>query len=571
MTIDYLDGTSPTDVETDLCIIGAGPAGIAMARTFIGTSVNVCVIESGGLAGEESSQALYEGSSIGSPAFDPGISRLRAFGGSCNLWGGGCIPLSSSDLGPRDWVPHSGWPISYTELEPYYARAQAFCRIDSHDFVDGSFLTPPTRPPVPFDASKLVNQIFVRSPILFGAAYRSELEQAPNITVLLHANLLELEASLSGSSVQQARIGSLGGRQGVVRARHYVLACGGIENARLMLLSDSVVRHGLGNDHDLVGRFFMDHPTGKLGTLFTDAPDRLTRPYDRTGGKGSAPSFPEIGLSEEALRAYRLLNGRVRPVAVEGPMPKGIRALREFRAALRPPRQNESSVLEERLCAALKNGERVNPDDAAEAPVGIGRLALRLGLGVGDVVRAYVRKLADQPAVQSDHVDLIGYFEQAPNPDSRVMLGTERDALGQRKVCVDWRLTALDRHTYRTAAALFGAELARACGGRFQLEPWLDGDDSAVPQVRGTAHHLGTTRMSDDPHQGVVDRHCRVHGVDNLHVVGSSVFPTGGWAFPTFTIVALSLRLAEHLRARMTSHASSEDPDASISYADAVA
>jgi choline dehydrogenase-like flavoprotein len=320
----------------------------------------------------------------------------------------------------------------------------------------------------------------------------------------------------------------------------------------------------------MVGRFFMDHPTGKLGTLFTDAPDRLTRPYDRSGGKGPAPSFPEIGLSDEALKAHRLLNGRVRPVAVEGPLPKGIRALRELRAALHPPRQDEGSVLEERLCAALKNGQRVSPDELAEAPVGIGRLALRLGLGVGDVARAYLRKLADQPVVKSSHVDLIGFFEQAPNPDSRITLGMERDALGQRKVCVDWRLTALDRHTYRTAAALFGAELVRACGGRFQLEPWLE-SDAAVAQVRGTAHHLGTTRMSDDPRQGVVDRHCRVHGVDNLHVVGSSVFPTGGWAFPTFTIVALSLRLAEHLRSRMMRHASSGDPDAPISCADAVA
>lgn len=571
MTIDYLDQTAPTDVETDLCIIGAGPAGIVMARAFIGTAVSVCLIESGGWAGEDSSQALCEGTSIGSPEFDPGISRLRAFGGSCNLWGGGCIPLGSSDLAERAWVPHSGWPLAYAELEPYYARAQAFCRIESHDFTDGSFLTPPARPPVSFDASKLVNQIFVRSPILFGAAYRSELERAPNITVLLHANLLELEAGLSGASVRQARIGSLDGRQGVVRARHYVLACGGIENARLLLSSDSVVRHGLGNDHGLVGRYFMDHPVGKLGTLFTDAPDRLTRPYARTGGKGPTPSFPEIGLSGQALRAYRLLNGRVRPVAVEGPIPNGIRALRELRATLRRPVQDESSALEERLCAALKNGTRVNPDDAGEPPVGIGRLALRLALGAGDVARAYVRKLADQPAVRSTHVDLIGYFEQAPNPDSRIMLGAERDALGQRKVCVDWRLTALDRHTYRTAAALFGAELARACGGRFQPEPWIGGGDSTVPQVRGTAHHLGTTRMSDDPRQGVVDRHCRVHGMDNLHVVGSSVFPTGGWAFPTFTIVALSLRLAERLRTRMTSHAASEDPDASISRAGAVA
>jgi choline dehydrogenase-like flavoprotein len=145
-------------------------------------------------------------------------------------------------------------------------------------------------------------------------------------------------------------------------------------------------------------------------------------------------------------------------------------------------------------------------------------------------------------------VALVLRAEQAPNPDSRVMLDPERDVLGQRKVCIDWRLTELDRHTYRTAAHLFGEELARACGGRFQAEPWVDAGDGTPPRVQGTAHHLGTTRMADDPRLGVVDRQCRVHGVDNLHIAGSSVFPTGGWAFPTFTIVALSLRLADRLQ-----------------------
>ncbi|MET0582947.1 MAG: GMC family oxidoreductase [Pseudoxanthomonas sp.] len=546
MLIDYLLRAGPDDFVADICIIGAGPAGISMARSFIGSPLTVCVVESGGLAGEERNQELYAGRSVGSPELDPATSRMRAFGGSCNVWGGGCIPLSSLDLRARDWVPHSGWPLSYEEIEPYYRRAQAVCGIEAHDFTDGTFLTPPRRAPVAFDASKLTNQTFVLSPVFFGDAYRGELERASNITVLLHANLLEFEAVPAGSSVRQANIGALDGRRGAIRARQYVLACGGIENARLLLLSNSVAPNGLGNDRDLVGRFFMDHPSGKLGTLFTDAPDRLTRPYDRSGGKGPAPSFPELCLSQEAVQAHQLLSGRVRPVAVEAPAPKGIQALRDLKQAIRPGPQDETLALEGMMRSGRTGDDPCATEESARA--GIGKLGLRVGMGTLDIAHAAWRRLSDKPTVKSDHVDVIGYFEQAPNPESRVTLGDETDALGQRKVCVDWRLTDLDWHTYRTAANLFGNELANSCDGKFELEPWLEEGSEAVPQLRGTAHHLGTTRMSDDPKHGVVDRQCRVHGVDNLYVVGSSVFPTGGWAFPTFTIVALSMRLAEHLR-----------------------
>jgi choline dehydrogenase-like flavoprotein len=549
--IDYLWESVPSDHEVDLCIVGAGAAGIAIAQSFIGTTFSICVLESGGLAGEEKSQALYEGASVGMLPFDAGSSRMRVFGGSCNLWGGGCITLSRQDLGQREWVPHSGWPLSYDELEPYYERARSFCHIESHGFSDGSFRGQPARAPIAFDTAKLVNQIFARSQALFGADYRAELEQAHNITVLLHANLLQLEASATGTSVREARIGSLDGRRGTIKARHYVLACGGIENARLLLLSNSVAPTGLGNGHDRVGRYFMDHPSGKLGSVVTDAPDRLTRPYERNTGKGTSCLFPEIGLSHEAQRGRRLLSGRVHPFAVEDAIPKGIHALRSFRAALRPAARDEGSLLEARLCAALKNGPSAG-DGMLASTESINLLAWRVGLGVGDIAQAFAQKLAGKPAVKTQRVDLVGFFEQAPNPDSRITLGSERDALGQRKVCVDWRLTALDRHTYRTAAALFGKELAQACDGKLQLEPWLDGDDSTLPEVHGTAHHLGTTRMSDDPRQGVVDRQCRVHGLDNLHIAGSSVFPTGGWAFPTFTVIALSLRLADHLRTLLT-------------------
>jgi hypothetical protein len=367
---------------------------------------------------------------------------------------------------------------------------------------------------------------------------------------LLHANLLELLASADGSSVRYARIGSIDGRKGVVRARHYVLACGGVENARLLLLSNSTFPQGLGNEHDLVGRYFMDHPCGSIGTVTTDKPQLLTQPYDRNLGKGPAPAFPEIGLSHAFQRTHRILNGRVHPFATEGVIPKGIRALRDLRAALRPASNDENTLLEARLCAALKNGPS-SSNNAIANDESITLLALRTGLGAGDIAKAFLQKLGNKPTVQSNQVELIGYFEQAPNPYSRITLGSSSDALGLAKVCVDWRLTALDRYTYRTAATLFGNELARACGGTFQASAWLSGDDSTPAQVHTTAHHLGATRMSEDPQHGVVDRQCRVHGMDNLHIAGSSIFPTGGWAFPTLTIVALGLRLAENLRAQL--------------------
>jgi choline dehydrogenase-like flavoprotein len=547
--IDYRNGPAVTDLDTQLCIIGAGAAGIAIAQAFVGTSIDVCIVESGGRAGTHDNQALYHGESVGTPHFNPGMSRMRVFGGSCNLWGGGCIPLSEMDMSRRDWVAHSGWPLTYAELVPYYEKAQSFCQIESHAFAEGSFLTPPSRTPHSFDDTTLINRIFARSPVFFGAAYEAELASAPNIKLLLHANLLELEPVPSGMSIRAARIGSLDGRRCTIRARHFVLACGAIENARLLLLSNSVAQNGLGNDRNLVGRFFMDHPAGKLGTLYAQNHEHVTLPYDRNGGKGPAPVFPELCLSDESQRAHRILNARVRPVAVEGPVPDGLHALRRLRAAFRSQSRDEGSLVEKQITDALKIGAWRNKDARPETHEheGIGKLALKLGLSVGDIAQAVRRKWAGKPAAESSHVDLVGYFEQAPNPDSRVTLSDKHDALGQRKVCVDWRLTSLDQRTYRTAATLFNTRLADACQGRYEPESWLE-EDGAVPHVRTTAHHMGTTRMADDPYQGVVDRHCRVHGIANLHIAGGSVFPTGGWAFPTFTIVALSLRLAEQLR-----------------------
>ncbi len=139
--------------------------------------------------------------------------------------------------------------------------------------------------------------------------------------------------------------------------------------------------------------------------------------------------------------------------------------------------------------------------------------------------------------------------EQAPNPNSRVQLGTDRDALGSRKIVLDWRVGELDRRTVRVALEAIGHAVGAAGLGRLYSRPVAEPE--FWPTVFGGHHHLGTTRMHRDPRSGVVDRDCRVHGLANLYVAGSSVFPTGGFANPTLTIVAMTLRLADHLRSRL--------------------
>nr|WP_294565253.1 GMC family oxidoreductase [uncultured Rhodopila sp.] len=170
---------------------------------------------------------------------------------------------------------------------------------------------------------------------------------------------------------------------------------------------------------------------------------------------------------------------------------------------------------------------------------------------IEDLVPGIYRRLLGKPVIKSHRIDFEGFFEQAPNPESRIGLADTLDALGQRRVRLDWRLTELDIRTYRAAADIFAAELARLELGRVQLDPWLRPGVNVTPEVWGMAHHLGTTRMAEDPRNGVVDRDCKVHGIDNLYVAGGSVFPAGGWAFPTLTIIALALRLTDHVTARL--------------------
>ncbi len=478
MILDFRAPDGPIEIKPDLCVIGAGAAGITIAHALAGCDISVCVVESGGLEQDGDTQALYDGQSVGLPwRSDLATSRLRFFGGTAGQWGGGCVPLDASDMEVRPWVPYSGWPISRRDLDPYYDRARPIVCLPNYPYGDGRLALGLRHKPLGFDPSLLINNYWMLGRHLrFGEVYRAELARSRNVTVLLNANLTGFEVDENASMVRRASLRSLDGKTGGVQARYFVLACGGLENARLLLLSNSVKKQGLGNDRDLVGRFFMDHPSGKLGSVVSEHPEQLTAAYNRHLARRKLPIYPEIGLSWTLQRKEHVLNGRVRPDDIEENVPDGIAALRGLRGDLA---NGATSRLPSQLLRIL--------GDLGE-----------VGCGVHRVLRG-------RSPVRTHRIDLNGFFEQAPNPDSRVTLGEETDALGQRKIRLDWRLTELDRQTYEAAARVFAGELARLGLGRVRIDPWLKPGGAKFEGVGGAAHHLGTTRMSNDPRTGVVE------------------------------------------------------------------
>lgn len=494
MIIDFRQLEDGAEIASDICIIGAGAAGISLARSLVGSKLRICVLESGGLEFDQEVQSLYRGPTKGVHYVALHAARLRFFGGSTNHWGGWCGPLEEEDFEVRPWVPFSGWPISRQDLEPYYPRAQTLCELGPFRY-DTAAWEGETRDYADFHSDKLTTGLWQLSPpTRFGTAYRRDLELAGNVSVYLYANVTELEAGGDGGSVQRVLIRTLWGNWGAVRARYYVLACGGIENARLLLLSRRTVPPGLGNQAGMVGRFFMDHPTIlHAAHLQTFRPDRIAshfEPFSRNGQRALACLRPSV----VAQRNRRILNGST-----------------TFRKAPRSEVRDELSRSVSALVASTAGGQDSEPV----------------------------------------WFDVVTRTEQAPDPDSRITLGDDKDALGLNRPALDLRLTELDAETIRTTLTLVAEELGRLGLGRVRLNHRLDAAPYSCPETLiWSCHHMGTTRMSADPKLGVVDSNCRVHTVDNLYVAGSSTFSTSGYMNPTLTIVALALRLGDHLVAR---------------------
>lgn len=478
------------NLETDLCIVGAGAAGITLARAFIGSGLRVCVLESGGLDPDPAVQALADGENTGLPYHPLAQMRLRRFGGTTNHWSGWCRPPRAFDFQPRPWIPGSGWPFALDELEPYLRSAHELCQLGPYDYRPEFWADAPERQPLKFADGRVLTAVTQFSlPVRFGRAYRTDLERAGNVSVWLHANAVRMDTDEAGRSVTRLQGACLDGPDFTVTARHYVLSAGGIENARLLLESDHRQRGGVGNGNDLVGRYFMDHIKFEAAQFQPTRPDLPLGYYLRHTVRGTRMKGT-LCFSEELLRREALLE-----------------CYFEFEPLRRAPG------------------------------------------AMGGHVAGMLSDTAWPAAGPPPPWSVILRLDPAPNPESRVSLSGQRDALGMRMVRLDWRFGELERRSFDRAARLLAAEIGRSGLGRLRLTPY---EGRQWPPPPGVAvptgfHHMGTTRMHRDPKQGVVDENGRVHGVGNLYVAGASVFPNYE-GYPTLTLVALALRLAAHLR-----------------------
>jgi choline dehydrogenase-like flavoprotein len=454
----------------DVCIIGAGPAGLAVARELAERGRTVAVLESGFLEPDPATAALNLGWARGpiverAPLY-LASSRLRGFGGSQTAWGGWCTLLQDLDYERREWVPHTGWPLSRADLTPYLERAYRLSALHSS--------AARHLPDSPCFGGELerVTYHFAPNRRTLGQVLHAELDATDRATVYLGVNAVHLECDNEKKRVRAVHARTLGGDALTIAAGHTVLAAGGIENPRLLLAN------GLGNGSDHVGRYFMEHPHVLVGSATlpagaTWAP--FDERYDDALGHGVMAA---LRLPSETQRRLHLLNASV----------------------------------------------QLWPEDGDT-------LGTRDGLRARLVVRA----------------------EQAPNPDSRVTLSDETDPLGLAVAQLDWAVTPLDWESICTTAELVGGALERHGDAKVNVTisrdtPWPGVPSNADHYQPWGCHHVGTTRMSVSPESGVVDTNTRVHGMENLFVVGSSVFPTEGYANPTVTLLALALRTADFLK-----------------------
>lgn len=538
MFCDARAGDDGLVTSATVCIIGGGAAGITMALEFERQGIDTVLLESGGFKPDADTIDLYRGENVGIPyEFGDGM-RSRFLGGGSNCWGGWCRPLDAEDMQRRDWVPHSGWPFGLAELMPYYKRAHPLLHLGPFNYDLPHWVSAIDRPDVrrmPLPTGQVHDSISQFSqPMRFGKHYRKALKQARHVRVFLYTNVVDIETDPLGRSVQRVQAKTLTGRRMTVQAKHFVLATGGIENPRVLLAANKTHTEGLGNTYGQVGRYFMDHPRLQLGKIKLHAPWRRNKLYDimfhylnpAVSAHGTKVAA-QLTVAHEIQRRESLLNGRIWFWSVfPGEGTPAAEALVRMKHRLHAKVDPHHSFLGDLATLAREPANTLNFIAA--------------------------RQLRPLNFLKEMHFQMITearfqmICEPTPNPDSRVTLAESRDALGMPRARVDWRLDDQVKHTFDRSLAIVGRELEAAGIAEVTMDPPLLGREWPAA-LEGTWHHMGTTRMHESPRQGVVDRDCRIHGLANMFVAGSSVFPTAGANFPTFTLVALALRLSDHI------------------------
>jgi choline dehydrogenase-like flavoprotein len=517
-------GSTLPSAEDATVVVGAGAAGIALALALGDAGERVLLLESGGDSKDPDSERdaahLNEAVITGLPLDGVVNGRARVVGGTTALWHGQCMRLHPIDIEQRPWVPHSGWPLAASALDQHYPAAERFLDVSGRGYGAQRWTEHASLEPLAWTAERLLHDFTEYTPRPhLGQVHRDRLARHPQIELVLHA-------TVGGVLVEQQRVRGVelraaGREPTVLRCRRVVLAGGAIENARMLMLSDPAgIGLGIGRAH--TGRWYQDHPIIRTAEVVARDWRVLQDRYIALHRQGRR-LFPKVRLAPEAQRQHGLLDATA--VFIHDHDDPAREALR-------------------RLIIAARHGRRPeHPLQDALRGLGAPLSVLR------DVYRRYAKGMATGTAPTA--VWLQVWVEQQPDPNSRITLDVQRDQLGLPQARLHWTCSELELHTSRTLTHWVAEDLRRLQLAELRKLPSMHDDEAWRATVGDAAHPAGTTRMAREPHAGVVDPQLAVHGLSGLHVVGSSVFPTCGYANPTLTIVALALRLAEHLRSRV--------------------
>ncbi|HEY0264328.1 MAG TPA: GMC family oxidoreductase [Granulicella sp.] len=523
--LEHLPSAPAEPYRSQVCIVGAGIAGLVLATSLARSGVEVHLLEAGGLAPEDRSQQLYEVRAHAERHSGATEGRFRTFGGSSTRWGGQLLPYTADIFAPPAGVASLPWPVDPSELAPFYPQIEDLLGADHLPFTADLYsrfhrnipATLTGSPDLLLRASKWAP--FSRRNL---ASTLGEQAIASNrITVFLHANVTELLLAADGSRIEAVLARDYRGNQLRFEAQRYIVATGTIESSRLLLASRSVAPEGVGNAHDQVGRGFHDHISYPAAILTGAARSQMLAWF--------APILSQGTTHTAKLEAAPVLRQRLGLLAmmahitIEEPEDSGAGVLRGL---LRSMQRGD-------LRSALVQSLPRLPGASLE----IGRLAVE--------ARLRHRRAVSPRAAVTLRID----SEQLAGSGNRIRLAPdEQDALGQPRALLDWQVAPGERRSIRAFAAFLREFLPAVGLGFIDWPPELQHEPEApLTGITDTYHMMGGTLMGTDPATSVVDASLRVHGVENLFIASCSTFPSGGSSNPTFTMIALSLRLAEKL------------------------
>ncbi len=544
------DTNDPAELPAyDLCIIGSGPASGTLAAELAESGLSVCVLESGKARVTRHGDRLREVQSRGIHIKE--YSRERVLGGASTTWAGLSSPLDAIDMAPRPYLDQSGWPIEREELVPDWNAAAERYRFPAVDTFEGFeyFAALRAKGDLQPEWREVQEKLFLAAtePQNFAVEVR-EVYEAGAVDLWLDATVLRLESDPGTKRVRHACLRSSGGREGKLIAKAFVLGTGGIENARLLLLSRDLCSAGLGNERDQVGRFLMNHPKNYNGILTLAKPVEEL-PYFFGCIYGGFAGYAGLRLSDSQQLDEELMNAYIRfeplfPWSDNDGIESMVLLAKKCKFVMKRFRSGKhDEVIEIRDYS--ETGDDSDFQNERKSALGWIGLGLRILANLPSVSQyLYFRLIArSKPLIK--RVRLRNFMEMEPRAENRVVLSEESDVNGTPLALVQHDSSPRDRRSMVRLHTALKQECERL--GLGTLETNL-ADEEPWPITQDASHHMGTTRMGTDPASSVVNSNLRLHDVENVYLTGASVFPTSGCANPTYTIVALSIRLARHLR-----------------------